>query len=450
MAQPTPTPATPPTPTAAELAAALDQFRRLIDPQLLEALQPVGPACVYTPWVTVWLLVYQRLNQNATLEAAVAELIQSVDAFSLTNKRAREGTLSTNTGTYSQARTRLEVAATEAVADHVSQAVTGSTPPSWQGRRVFLLDGTTAALPSEDGLRKRWPVGRTESAWPIALLVVAHELASGAVVRPEVGAMYGPHADSELSLAKRMVARLPAKSVVMADRNFGVFGFVHAAQAAGHDTLTRLTKPRFESLKKAAQPAGPGVWTLQWTPTQANRLSNPELPADAAMTVRLHEFVGTSGQTLWIVTTLDASTAALAALYAKRWDVETDIRQFKQTLECQALRGKSEAMILKELAIAAVSYNLVVQVRRIAAEQAQLPPRRLSFTGVWSLVTIVLLQPNDWTAEEWLKKFAWVLRGAVQRKLPNRPGRSYPRKVLNRSRSKFPQKNRQIPSQDSK
>jgi hypothetical protein len=394
----------------------------------------------------VWLLVYQRLNQNATLEAAVAELIHSVEAFSVTNKRAREGTLSSNTGTYSQARTRLEVATTEAVADHVSDAVVGSMPPSWEGRRVFLLDGTTTSLPSEDRLRKRWPVGRTESAWPIALLVVAHELSSGAVLRPEVGAMYGPNADSELSLAKLLAARLPAKSVVMADRNFGVFGFVHAAVAAGHDVLTRLTKPRFESLKKSAQFVGPGVWTLNWTPTRANRLSNPELPADARIAVRLHEFVGNSGQTLWVVTTLDASTAALAELYAKRWDVETDIRQFKQTLACQALRGKSEAMILKELAIAAVSYNLVGQVRRIAAEQAKLPPQRLSFTGVWSLVTIVLLQPNDWTAEEWLNKFAWVLRGASQRKLPNRPGRSYSRKVLKRSSSKFPQK----PSKDTK
>ena len=92
------------------------------------------------------------------------------------------------------------------------------------------------------------------------------------------------------------------------------------------------------------------------------------------------------------------------------------------------------AMIRKELAMAMVAFNLVVQVRAVAAERLKLPPRRLSFTGVWSLVTHVLLNPNNWTAEEWEKNFEWVLRGAGQRKLPNRPGRSYPRKVLARRR----------------
>jgi len=447
----TPATATDPT-SAADLGAALDQFRSLIDPRMLEELQPVGPASVYTPWVTVWLLVYQRLNRNATLATAVSELLQSLESFGVANKRAREGTLSSGTGSYSRSRSRLRVDVADAVADHVSRAVAGTTPPSWSGRRVFILDGTTVTLSSQEALRERWPAGRNqhgENTWPIPLLVVAHELESGAAIRPEIGAMYGEDADSELSLGKQLIARLPAKSVLMADRNFGVFGFVHAAVAAGHDVLSRLTQPRFESLKKSAQAAGPGVWTLTWKPTRDNRKTDPELAADASVAVRLHEFVGTSGQTLWVVTTLTAETAALAKLYTKRWDVETDVRQLKQTLTCDALRGKSESMIRKELAIATVSYNLVVQVRRIAAEQVQAPPRRLSFTGVWNLVTIVLLQPNEWTPEMWLKKFAMVLRGAGQRKHPTRPGREYPRQVLQRRR-KFPERTRKTPAADPK
>lgn len=320
----TPAAATDPT-SAAELGAALDQFRSLIDPRMLEELQPVGPASVYTPWVTVWLLVYQRLNRNATLATAVVELLQSLESFAVTNKRAREGTLSSGTGSYSRSRSRLRSDVADAVADHVADAVAGTSAPSWSGRRVFILDGTTVTLSSQKALRERWPAGRNqygENTWPIPLLVVAHELESGAAIRPEIGAMYGEDADSELSLGKRLIARLPAKSVLMADRNFGVFGFAHAAVAAGHDVLTRLTQPRFESLRKSARAAGPGVWTLTWKPTRENRRTDPELPADATVAVRLHEFVGTSGQTLWVVTTLTAETAALAKLYTKRWDVE--------------------------------------------------------------------------------------------------------------------------------
>jgi hypothetical protein len=437
--------------SATDLAAALVQFRQLVDPAMIDALQPCGPATIYTPWLTVWLLVYQRLHRNASLQTAVAEFARIADAHS-SNKRVREGTLSSNTGGYSRARARLLAPVAEAVADHVFATVVAATPPSLGRRRVFALDGTTLSLASNDRLREHWPPGTNQhgpNTWPICQLVLAHELESGAAVRPELGAMYGSKADSEVAMAKLLLPRIPANSLLMADRNFGVFGFVHAAVAAGHDVLVRLVQVRFEALKRRAQEAGPGRWRLRWTPTKTNRRTDPGLPADAEVTVWLHEFVGFSGQTLWVATTSGESVGILAELYAKRWSIETDIRQLKTTLECDALRGQSEDMIRKELAMAMVAFNLVVQVRRIAAERAKVPPRSLSFKGVWSLVTILLLSPNTWTAEEWQKRFEWVLRGAIQRKLPKRPGRTFPRTVLPRRR-KFPDRPRKKPEDSGK
>ena len=444
-------PPAPSSDSAVDLADALTQFRRLVDPAMIDELQPCGPASVYTPWVTVWLLVYQRLHRNATLQTAVAEFARIADTHS-SNKRVREGTLSSNTGTYSRARSRLLAPVAEAVADHVFTSIVAATPPSLGGRRVFALDGTTVSLASNDRLREHRPPGANQhgpNTWPICQLVSAHELESGAAVRAELGAMYGSEADSEVAMAKLLFPRIPAHSLLMADRNFGVFGFVHAAVAAGHDVLVRLVQSRFEALKRSAEEAGPRRWRLRWTPTKANRRTDPNLPADAAVSVWLHEFVGFSGQTLWVATTAEASVEALAELYAKRWSIETDIRQLKTTLECDALRGQSPEMIRKEWAMAMVAYNLVVQVRRLAAERAKVPPRSLSFSGVWSLVKIVFLSPNPWTAEEWQKRFEWVLRGALQRKLPKRPGRSFKREVIPRRR-KFPDRPRKKPEDSGK
>ena len=436
-------PSAAPPDSAADLAAALAQFHRLVDPEMVAELQPSGPATVYTPWLTVWLLVYQRLHRNASLQTAVAEFARVAPLHS-SNTRVRERTPSSNTGAYSRARARLLAPVAEAVADHVFATVAAATPPSLGDRRVFALDGTTLALASNDRLRERWPPGANQhgpNTWPICQLVLAHELESGAAVRAELGAMSGSEADSEVAMATLLLPRIPANSLLMADRNFGVFGFVHAAVAAGHDVLVRSVQSRFEALKRSAETAGPGRWRLRWTPTKANRQTDPGLPADAGVSVWLHEFVGFSGQTLWVATTTEASVETLADLYAKRWSIETDIRQLKTTLECDALRGQSEDMIRKELAMAMVAFNSVVRVRRIAAERAKLPPRALSFKGVWSLVTILLLSPNDWTAEEWQERFEWVIRGAIQRKLPKRPGRSYPRTVIARRR-KFPDRPR--------
>ncbi len=67
----------------------------------------------------------------------------------------------------------------------------------------------------------------------------------------------------------------------------------------------------------------------------------------------------------------------------------------------EILRGQSAATIGKELAMGMMAYNLVVQVRRLAAKRIPIEPRRLSFTGVWSLVKAILLSPHAWTQEDY-------------------------------------------------
>lgn len=436
---------------ADELADALEQFRTLLDPDAVDALQPLGPAALYTPWVVVWLMVYQRLHANAPLRDAVAELLRRTDHLP-DNRRVREQTLSANTATYSRARSRLESHVSEHVADHVFGTLVGACPPSWQGRRVFILDGTTITLAPTEELRAAFPPATNQygpSAWPVCQLLVAHELASGCALRPEIGPMYGPQAQSELDLAGRLLPRLPARCILLADRNFGVFAFTRAAVACGHDVLLRLTQPRFRSLSRRARAVGPGTWELQWKPSRYDRQSHPELPADASVAVRLHEVRVNEQLTLWLVTTLPDSGAELAALYLLRQDVETDIRDVKVTLKLEEVRSQGVAMLSKELALSTVAYNLVVQVRRLAARQAGVAPRRLSFSGVWSLVRIILLQPADWTPQQWREKFELVLRAAGQRKLPDRPGRSYPRQVIARRR-KHAERPRKPPEQPPK
>jgi hypothetical protein len=435
----------------AELADAIRQFCGLLDPDAINARQPMGPATVYSPWVVVWLLVYQRLHANATLAEAVAELLRSAHLLP-PNRRIAEGTLSANTGAYSQARKRLRPEIPDALADRVFDTLVAATPPSFGNRRVMIFDGTTITLRPTAELREAFPPatnGTGTSAWPIWHWVVAHELSSGCAMRPETGPMYGPRAVSELALAIRLLPRLPARAVVLADRNFGVFAFTHAAKSAGHDVVLRLSEPRFRSWVKAAKLVGPGRWTLCWKPSRADRKSHPELPADAQVSVSLHEVVVSESVTLWLVTTLSDGGVELASLYELRRDVETDIRDVKRTLKLDEMRGQSVAMVGKELSAGLVAYNLVVQVRRLAAARAGVKPRRLSFAGVWSLVQVILLSPNEWSLSQWEEKFEWVLRGAAQRKVPERPDRSYPRTVIRRAR-KFPNRPLPTPPTDTK
>ena len=441
------------TESSPELADALNRFRNLFDPEEINARQAHGANTVYTPWVVVWLLVYQRLQGNASLNEAVDEFLRianplplkrpSVDSLPL-NRRIDEDTLSANSGAYSRARTRLEAQVADDIADHVFDTLMKATPPSWQKRRVFMIDGTTSKLTPNAALPALYPPASNQhglGVWPIVHWAVAHELSSGCAVRPETGAMYGPNAVGEVELAQRLLARIPEKSVLMADRNFGVLAMFYEATQAGHDVVTRLTEARFRSMVRQARRVGPGRWKLAWRPSRAERIKHPKWPADLQVAVTLHERPMTDGAgdeaKLWLVTTLASSGLDLADLYRQRLHVETDISDVKVALKMEELRGHSADMVRKELALGMVAYNLVVQTRRLAAQRIGLEPRRLSFKGVWSLVRTLLLSPNEWPLEKWAKTFDRVLRKAGQRKLPKRPGRKYRREVLPRGR-KFP------------
>lgn len=418
-----------------EFEQSLQQFRALLDADRLETLQPLGPATVYTALVTVWMLVYQRLHAGASLADAVAELIQTSPECLPRNRRLREGTLSANTGAYSRARQRLKPEVTAAVADHVFQSLMASTRPSEGGRRVFLLDGTTVPLAPTAALKAAFPPASNQQGtgvWPIAHLVVAHELESGCALLPELGAKFGKNAQSETELARSLMSRLPSQSILIADRNFGIFSVAFAASQAGHDVLVRLTRQRFEALRRPAELVAPGLWRLTWRPSRKDCQTNPQLPAQASVGVLLHEVLLPAGQTLWLLTSWDCPGTRAAALYGRRQDVETDIRDVKVTLKTEELSARSVAMLRKELSISLVAYNLVVQIRRLAAQRAGVSARRLSFSGTWSAVRIVLLSPQQWPASEWRRRFELVLRMAGQRKVPQRPGRSYPRRALTR------------------
>jgi hypothetical protein len=421
---------------AVDLGEAVRIFQKLVPPHEFDASRGVTPSMVYTPWIVAWLMVYQRLNQAAPLSDAVAELAGMDDDLVPRNKRTRERALSANTGAYAGARSRLGVEAAEAAADRVSDALMAhaGAGPLPGGRRAFLVDGSTLALTPAEALRQAYPPPKNQHGLghrPALRLVTAHDLASGASIRPEIGPIHGAKAVGEVALAGPLLGRLPEGSIVVGDRNFGIFLMAWMATGAGHDFLFRLTQVRFRALARRARVVGPGTWQLTWRPSRWDLKHNPGLAGDAAVSVRLHEVRISDRLTLWLVSSLEATGPDLAAIYHGRQDVETDIRDLKQTLSLDVLRSRSEEMIRKELAAATIAYDLVILVRKLAAAAARIEPRRLSFARVHSLVKVLLRSghPAPEPAEV-RARVDQVLRMAAQCKLPNRPGRSYPREAF--------------------
>ena len=145
---------------------------------------------------------------------------------------------------------------------------------------------------------------------------------------------------------------------------------------------------------------------LVWKPSAKDRKTNPALPRDARVTVELHAVQLENGEWLNLVTSLDLESEQAARLYARRYDVKHDIRDLKVSLGVENTRAQSDEMVRREMLCSMVAYNLVVQLRREAAKVARLPPRRLSFTGVWNTMQSCLLHQSQCDASTWQERYA--------------------------------------------
>ena len=358
-----------------ELTSAIEMLRSIIPDEELELLAPTGPATVYTTTLTLWMLILQRLGKGTSLNTVVKDVLSNSRQLLPDNRRVRENTLSEKSGAYSDARKRLPLDVVEYFAKRVCDSFIQQTPSWFDDLRAFIIDGTTMTLSPTSELREAFPPAINqygETVWPVMLMLVAHELQSGAALPPELGAMYGDGNTSEAKLA-----------------------------------------------------ANP----LKWIPSAKDRKTNPDLRDDAFVEVFLHEVELDNGETLFLVTTLGISAEQAAEFYSRRYDVEHDIRDIKVSMSLETLRCRSEVMVKKELLTSVVAYNLVVQFRRQAAEVAKLPPRRLSFKGVWDTFRSFLLNQPPCSTPEWQDRYANALRIASRDKLPNRPGRTFPRKT---------------------
>jgi len=432
---------------------ALAIYRAAAPPEFFQDLRKASgqraEGGVYGAELTTWLMMRQRLDGKATLSTAVQEVAEGrPQALLPSHKRLAEGTLSSNTGGYSRARRRLGKEVAEEVAERIFNYLMADVPEALPGlgRRAFLLDGSSLDLPATPELLQAYPPAQNQHGaahWPVVRIVVAHDVISGMAMQPSWGPMYGDQAVSEQQLAATGIGQLPAGSVVVGDRNFGVFSTAYDAHQRGYPVVLRLTDIRARYLLQGKLPQQTDQW-VDWTPSRWDRKQHPDLPPDACVRGRVIACpVTRRGQTiqLYCFTTLEVSPEQIVTLYGYRWNIETDLRSLKQTVHLHSLTARSLDMVAKELLLGVAAYNLVRGTIYAAARVAGMDPRQLSFSRVQDVVNACLPNLAAATSQEaYQRVLDRMLRRAAQCKLPQRPHRpSYPRAVWPR-RSNFPKR----------
>lgn len=405
---------------------------------------------VYTAAVVVLLMILQRLLPGkTTLHGAVQQVLSgAVNRIVPPHKRMAEGTLSGNTGAFSRARCRLPKRVVEMAADQVVEYLLAGHKEALPGlgRQAFLLDGSSVDLPHTPKLVQAYPPAGNQhgaSHWPMMRVLVAHDLVSGMAIRPAWGPMYGDQAVSEQCLAEQIIDRLPERSIIVWDRNFGIFSVSWYANQKNHPFLTRLTDIRARALNGGKLPSQSDQW-MEWKPSRWDRTAHPDLPATACIRIRFIAMrVVRRGKAiqLYLATTLDLPVEQILQLYGFRWNIELDLRSLKETVHLHSLRSTTPDMAEKELVLGVTAYNFVRAAIWAAAQAAKLDPRRISFSRAQDVVNACLpiLQAAR-SEEEYDAGLSGMFRRIAQCKLsPSHRGKSYPRAVWPR-RGNFPKR----------
>lgn len=431
--------------TSPEWSSILDLYQRIVCGGLIQYLQKQAGMRVrrgiYAPPVVLWLMILQRLHPRGTVTSAVQLLLAgAAEPLLVDCARVRRQRISCRTGGYCQARQKLPKLlcrqVSEEIVEQLRQVLNASQPEGESN--VFVLDGSTLELESRPELLKRYPPTHNQHGrghWPALRLVVMHDLGTGLAQPPCWGAVNGAEATSEQALAEQALQALPAGSVVVADRNFGIFSVAYAARSRGIGVVLRMTDVRAGKL--AGPISKPGEYRVTWKASRWDGSKHRSWPEEAAVEGRLvaaRVGRGKSKQWLYLFTTLERPMQEILQLYGRRWTIETDLRSLKRTVQLQHLRAQSEDMMEKEILMAMSAYNLVRAVMCMAARRSRVDPRQLSFTSVLTLVDAAwpkLVQAS--TKEQHDREFLRVLDLAAQCTLPKRrKRRSYPRRAWRR------------------
>lgn len=398
--------------------ALLDRVEQLLPQHRERLFPPTQTLSMYLAQV----MSADRSCQNVVNQCAMERLVCGLPECSV------------NTGAYCRARQRLPLELIETLTRQVASMIEAQSPPSWlwQGKRVLLVDGTTAIMPDTAANQRRFPqqTGQLPGCgFPICRVVGITSLASGALLNAAVGPYQG-QGSSELSLLRQMLDTFEPGDLLLADAFYAAYFILAALQARGVDVLMEqnaMRRRQADYRNGRRLGARDHVITLRKPrrPDWMNRADYQAAPA----TIEVRE-LHAGGKTL--VTTMTDQRIAkkeLKSLYAMRWQVELDIRSIKTDMGMQMLSCKTPDQVEKEILVYLLAYNLIRWVMAQSAIQVDLRPRDLSFKHCQQLWLIARMHP-DAPQEA-------ILTLVAKQRVGLRPHRIEPRAVKRR-RYKYP------------
>jgi hypothetical protein len=373
---------------------AFERFRASIEPEWIEqALLATGTATIRKRRLpaeqVVWLVLGMALFRDLSIEEVVRQL-----EIALPSGKGGEVAPSA----IAQARSRLGAEPMEwlfgktgARWGHESAA-----RRRWRGLALYGVDGTTVRVPDSDANRLQFgPTGaghRGMSGYPLVRLVTLMALRSHLLV----SARLGPYGTGEVSYAAEMWSQVPDESLAIVDRNFFSAAILVPLARDGQNRHW-LIRAKKNLSWKTVRKLGPGDELVEMTIRQSASEADETLKRGAPWPMRAIRYRRRGFRPQVLLTSLvDAErypAEEIVALYHERWELELGFDEVKtEMLEREeAIRSRNPEGVRQELWGLLLAYNLVRREMEKVAEEADVPPSRVSFLAALRMIRLTLL-----------------------------------------------------------
>ncbi len=302
----------------------------------------------------------------------------------------------------------------------------------WRGLALYGADGTTVRVPDSDenrahfgGQIARWD---STSGYPLVRMVTLMALRSHILA----GARFGPYATSEGSLADELWPLMPDHSLAVVDRNFFSARTLIGIERGGVQRHW-LTRAKSDLACTRIERFAVGDELVELNVSKEARQKDETMPKTWRMRAIRYQRHGFAPQLL-LTSLLDPKrypAAEVVALYHERWEIELGYNEVKRVMLAreESTRSKSPKGVAQELWGLALAYNLVRFEAERVAEEAGVPPIRISFVAALNFIEGALRMWGTDSAGRLPERLIKLRQDVAHFVLPERRERSYPRAV---------------------
>lgn len=336
---------------------------------------------IYTPQRTLCMFISQSLNQDGSCQNRVNKLALLQD-----NK------ISISTSGYCKARKRLSTLAISTLTKNIALKNKNKVSKNlkFRGKNIYLIDGTTITMPDTKENKEEYPHCKSQKdglGFPICRIVAIMCLVTGSIIDANIGT-YGGKGTGEQTLLRDMLHNFKKGDLILADAMYSTYSLLsyvlkHKIDIVFVQNGARARRTDFTQGEIIGD--NDHIITIKRPKENPQWMSEDEIK-EIPKDIQIRE-IKTKDKVL-ITTMLCANknpAKLIKNLYKQRWNIEVDFRNIKITLDLKEFKCKTPEMIIKEMWVSFLAYNIIRSLMLLSALYANVTPRAISFKSTLQL-----------------------------------------------------------------